>query len=240
MMPSITLALWTVGVGIVCVAAMRRRIEPQRSLATASRLAAIALVVEATVVLGSDQLGDAGPLALAILVAILVLDLVVLASLSVIALRAGPGWAAVGAVLLLVGWAARTPDLCWAIATMAAWIRQAPLPSEISQLDGAAVQLIGIVGGLLTCGALASTIEDCRTRRWAWALLVCHAVFGVLGVIVAHQMRMSAQLERVVALRWQRGVTDAAASVAMAGVLWRYWHWATHSQLPRAIGRPRS
>jgi hypothetical protein len=138
----------------VVLAVMRRR-ELKRPMSTAPRVAAIAMVLEALVPLGPHDVGSWWAL-LVILAVMIALDAIVLMSLSAVVVRMGQAWAMAGALLWSVGWAARTAQAIWSMATVIAFVRDAPVPAALSQVDGPLVQAIGVIGGLLIGCALVA------------------------------------------------------------------------------------
>jgi hypothetical protein len=194
-----------------------------RPLALASRVAAIALVVQALLRQWESSATDLSmPLRAAILVSIAALGVALLVSLSVIALRVGPRWAIAGLLAWTVGWVTSTADLGARILESLG--RPLPTgPHPLPQLDADLVQILATIGGLVIGAALVTAIRDPRFRHSAYALLAGHAVFGVIAAVAEHRIAIAADFPSIVALRKSRDMTDVIAAVALAGVLWLYW-----------------
>ena len=92
------------------------------------------MILEALVLLGTHQV-EPWWIVPAVLVVVIALNVVVLASLSAISARVGPTWAIAGALLWAVGFAARTAEAIWSVATVTAWVRGAPVPEALGHVD---------------------------------------------------------------------------------------------------------
>jgi hypothetical protein len=237
MMESVALAVAAIVASIVLLSAMRRR-DSTRPLSNAARVAAIAMILEALVPLGTHQV-ESWWIVLAVLVMVIALNIVVLAALSVMSVRVGPTWAIVGALLWAVGFAARTAEAIWSIATVTAWVRGAAVPEPLRYVDGPVGPAIGALGGIVIGCALALALADRLTRSAAAGLLVADAVLSALAIILTRQLRMEEDLARITALQWQRSLLEMVAVVSLAGVFWLYRRQVTSTGIPRAVSRTR-
>lgn len=140
-----------------------------------------------------------------------------------------------GVLLWLVAWLAQTADLLWAATAVTASMRGAPLPTELSELDGAVAQLLGTAGLVMIGAALACAIAERRARRAAVALLAFLAGIRVLGTVVHDRLQASTDLDRIARLHVQRTVIEVIAALALACVLWLYRSDRARSALPRAV-----
>ena len=227
--------------GLAAIGPASTEARPARPLTLAPRVAAIALVAQALVqpwVASATGLSMA--LHAAIFVALAALGVALLASVSIIALRARRRWAIAGLVAWTVGWVAITADL----GSLIVWSLggTAPMgPHQLRELDAGLVQILATGGGLVIGAALVTSIRDVRARHSTVALLVGYAVFGLLVAAAEHRIALATDFPTLAALRKNRDLADAIRAFALAGVMWRCWRQAAASAPPRAIRRgPRA
>lgn len=221
--------------GGACVAAVRRgsMVNRQpRPLTLAPRVAAVALVVQALLRRwDASATGLSMPLHAAIFLSMAALGVALLASLSVIALRARPRWAIAGLLAWTVGWVAITVDL----ASLIRWSFGGTFPMgphQLRQLDADLVQILATVGGLVIGVVLVTAIREVRFRHSAYLLLAGYAVFGVIAAVAEHRIDLATDFPSITALHRNRDLADAITDFALAGVLWLYWRRVAASHLP--------
>jgi hypothetical protein len=212
--------------GGACVAAVGRASTVNRQprpLIMAPRVAAIALVVQVLLQRwAASTMGAATPLRPAIFVSLAVLGVVLLASLSIIALRVRPRWVIAGLLAWTVGWVSITTDL----SSLILWSLGGPFPvgpHQLRQLDAELVQILATLGGLGIGGALVASIREVRFRHSAVVLLAGYAVFGLVAAVSERRIELATDFPSIWALRGNRDLADAITGFALAGVLWLYW-----------------
>jgi hypothetical protein len=205
-----------------------------RPLTLAPRVAAITLVVQALLERWAASATDLPmPLRAAIFLSTSALGIVLLASLSIIALRVRPRWAMAGLLAWTVGWVAITTDLSSLI--LASLGGPPPVgPHQLRQLDAELVQILATAGGLVIGAALVTSIADVRFRHSALLLLAGYAVFGVIAAVTEHQIELATDFPGITTLRRSRDLANAISAFALAGVLWLYWRRVAISTPPRA------
>jgi len=194
-----------------------------RPLLMAPRVAAIGLVVQVLLQRwAASTMGSATPLRPVLFVSLAALGVVLLASLSIIALRVRPRWAIVGLLAWTVGWVSITTDE----SSLILWSLGGPFPvgpHQLRQLDAELVQILATLGGLVIGAALVSSIREVRFRHSAAVLLAGYAVFGLVAAVSEHRIELATDFPSVWALRGNRDLADAITGFALAGVLWLYW-----------------
>ena len=218
--------------GVACVAAVGRASTVNRQprpLIMAPRVAAIALVVQVLLQRwAATTMGSATPLRAAIFVSLAALGVVLLASLSIIALRVRPRWAIAGLLAWTVGWVAITADL----GSLIVWSLGGSFPTGPHQLDAELVQILATAGGLAIGAALVTSIHDVRYRHSGLVLLAGYAAFGVIAAVAEHRIELATDFPGITALRKDRDLAEAITAFALAGVMWHYWR-----RVARAAGR---
>jgi hypothetical protein len=226
--PALALAALAAAVAIECAAlailrfaAMADRAPPP--LAFTPRVAAIALVIQMALQLWAASPGAVvSPLRNVGFVALAALGIVLLASLTTIALRLRHGWVIAGLAAWTVGWVASMVDL----GALILWLLGGTFPvgrHQLQSLDAELVQIIATLGGLVIGAALAAAIREPRFRHSALVLLVGYAVFGVIAALGEHRIDLAADFPTIVALRRDRDLAGAISDIALAGLLWLYW-----------------
>lgn len=189
----------------------------------APRIAAIALVVPAVLQRWTPSAASLSPpLRITIFLSIAALGVALLASLSLIALRARARWAIAGLLAWTVGWVVITSDL----GSQIVWSLGGPYPMGPHQLPQLAAELgllLGAAGGLVLGSAVAASIRDVRFRHSAMVLLAGYAAFGLIAAVAEHRIGRATDFPTMSALRGNRDIADAIKALALAGVLWLYW-----------------
>jgi len=223
--------------GVACVAAVRHASAVNRQprpLTMAPRVAAIALVVQVLLQRwAASTMGSSTPLRAAIFLSLAALGVVLLASLSIIALRVRPRWAIAGLVAWTVGWVSITTDE----SSLILWSFGGPFPvgpHQLRQLDAELVQILATLGGLVIGAALVTSIREVRFRHSAAVLLTGYAVFGLIAAVSEHRIELATDFPSIWALRGNRDLADAITGFALAGVLWLYWRRVVASSSLRA------
>jgi len=222
--------------GVACLATVGRAStahRPPRPLTLAPRVTAIVLVVQALLQRwAASATGLSMPLRAAIFLAIAALGIVLLASLSTIALRVRPRWAIAALLAWTVGWVATTAD----VSSVIQGSLGGPVPRGPHQLwlDAELVQLLATAGGIAIGAALATSIRDARFRHSAVVLLAGYAVFGVIAAVAEHRIDVATDFPAITVLRRNRDLAETIRALALAGVLWLYWRRVVAPSLPRA------
>jgi hypothetical protein len=217
---------------IVGCAAMAER--PPTPLAIAPRVAAIALVIQTILQLWAASASPrVAPLHAAGFLAQSVLGIVLLASMSSIALRLRRRWVIMGLLAWTVGWVASMADL----GALTFWSLGGSFPvgrHQLRVLDAELVQIVATLGGLAIGAALVMAIREPRFRHSAMILLAGHAAFALIAAVGEHRIDLAADFPSIVALRKDRDLADVIADVALAGMLWLYWRRVVARNLPGA------
>jgi hypothetical protein len=202
---------------IVGFASMAER--PPTPLAIAPRVAAIALVIQTILQLWAASASpQVAPLHAAGFLAQSVLGIVLLASMSTIALRLRRRWVIVGLLAWTVGWVASMADL----SALTLWSLGGSFPvgrHQLRVLDAELVQIVATLGGLAIGAALAMAIRESRFRHSAMILLAGYAAFALIAAVGEHRIDLAADFPNIVALRKDRDLADVIADVALAGSL---------------------
>lgn len=232
-LPLVALAA-AVALGGACLAVVRSASlaeRPPRPLALAPRVAAIALVVQMFLQLwAASTSAMVSPFRAAGFVALSALGIVLLASLSTIALRLPRGWALAGLLAWTVGWVASAADL----GGLVLWSLGGTYPvgpHQLRALDAELVQIVATLGGLVIGAGLVAAIREARFRHSAMTLLAGYAVFGLIAAVGEHRIDLASDFPSIAALRHDRDLAGAITDIALAGMLWLYW---------RRVAAPRS
>jgi hypothetical protein len=208
--------------------------RPPTPLAIAPRVAAIALVIQTILQLWAASASAlAAPLRAAGFLAQSVLGIVLLASMSTIALRLRRRWVIAGLLAWTVGWVASMADL----SALSLWSLGGAFPAgrhQLRVLDAELVQIVAMLGGLAIGAALVMAIRESRFRHSAMILLAGYAAFGLIAAVGEHRIDLAADFPSIVALRRDRDLADTITDVALAGMLWLYWRRAVANSLPAA------
>ncbi len=233
--PRVALAA-AAALGVACLAVAGRAStanRPPRPLTLAPRVAAIALVVQALLRQWDMSASSlSGPVRAAIFLSSAALDVALLASLSVIALRVRHRWAIAGLLAWTVGWVAIAMDL----GALILWSLGGPFPMgphQLRLLDADLVQILATLGGLAIGAALVAAIHDVRFRHSAYVLLAGYAAFGLIATVTEHRIDLATDFPSISALRRNRDLADTITDVALAGVLWLYWRRVASSRPDR-------
>jgi hypothetical protein len=212
--------------GGVCLVAVRFASmpdRPPRPLAVAPRVAAIALVLQMIVQRwAASATAPPAPLRAAGFLALSALGIVLLASMSTIALRLRNRWAIAGLLAWTVGWVSSMADL----SALVLWSLGGTFPigrHQLRFLDAGLVQIVATLGGLAMGMALVTAIRESRFRHSAMILLAGYAVFGLMVALGEHRIDLAADFPSIVALRKDRDLAAAITDVTLAGMLWLYW-----------------
>lgn len=225
-------ALGGAGLAIVRFASMADR--PPTPLAIAPRVAAIALVIQMILQRwAASASAGVAPIRAAGFLALSALGIVLLASMSTIALRLRRRWVIAGLLAWTVGWVASMADL----SALIVWSLGGTVPvgrHPLRVLDAELVQIVATLGGLAIGAALVTAIRESRFRHSAMILLAGYAAFSLIAVVGEHRIDLAADFPSIVALRRDRDLADAITDVALAGMLWLYWRRVAASSLPDA------
>jgi hypothetical protein len=211
------------GVCLVIVRSASMADRPPRPLAVAPRIAAIALVIQMILQLWAASTGAlVSPLRAVGFLALSAVGIVLLASMSTIALRLRRRWAIAGLLAWTVGWVASMADL----SALILWSLGGTFPMgrhQLRVLDAELVQIVATLGGLAIGAALVTAIREPRFRHSAMVLLAGYAAFGLIAAVGEHRIDLAADFPSIVALRRDRDLADAITDVTLAGMLWLYW-----------------
>jgi hypothetical protein len=222
--------------GGACVA-IRFASMPDRlpmPLAIAPRVAAIALVIQTILQFwAASASARVAPFRAGGFLAQAAVGTVLLASMSIIALRLRRRWLIAGLLAWMVGWMASMADL----GALTLWSLGGSFPTgrhQLPVLDAELVQIVATLGGLAIGAALVRAIPESRFRHSAMMLLAGYAAFGLITAVGEHRIDLAADFPSIVALRRDRDLADAITGVALAGMLWLYWRRVAASSLPAA------
>lgn len=235
-LPLATLAA-AAALGGACLAIVRfapMADRPPTPLAIAPRVAAIALVIQMILQLWAASASAlVAPLRAAGFLAQSALGIVLLASMSTIALRLRRRWVIAGLLAWTVGWVASMADL----SALILWSLGGTFPvgrHQLGVLDAEFVQIVATLGGLAIGAALVMAIRESRFRHSAMILLAGYAAFGLIAAVGEHRIDLAADFPSIVALRRDRDLADAITDVALAGMLWLYWRRVAANSVPAA------
>ena len=208
--------------------------RPPAPLAVAPRAAAIALVIQMILQLWAASAGAlVSPLRAAGFLALSALAIVLLASMSTIALRLRRRWVIAGLLAWTVGWVASMADL----GALILWSLGGTFPvgrHQLRVLDAELVQIVATLGGVAIGAALVTAIRESRFRHSAMILLAGYAAFGLSAAVGEHRIDLAQDFPTIVTLRRDRDLAGAITDVALAGMLWLYWRRVAASNLPAA------
>lgn len=217
---------------IVGFASMADR--PPTPLAIAPRVAAIALVIQMILQLwAASASARVAPIRAAAFLALSALGIVLLASMSTIALRLRRRWVIAALLAWTVGWVARMADL----GALVLWSLGGTFPvgpHQLRVLDAELVQIVTTLGGLAIGTALVTAIRESRFRHSAMILLAGYAAFGLIAAVGEHRIELAQDFPTIATLRRDRDLADAITDLALAGMLWLYWRRVVASSLPVA------
>lgn len=208
--------------------------RPPAPLAVAPRVAAIALVIQMALQLWAASAGAlVSPLRAAGFLALSALAIVLLASMSTIALRLRRRWVIAGLLAWMVGWVASMADL----GALILWSLGGTFPvgrHQLRVLDAELVQIVATLGGVAIGAALVTAIRESRFRHSAMILLAGYAAFGLSVAVGEHRIDLAQDFPTIATLRRDRDLAGAITDVALAGMLWLYWRRVVASSLPAA------
>jgi hypothetical protein len=208
--------------------------RPPAPLAVAPRAAAIALVIQMILQLWAASTSAlVSPLRAAGFLALAALAIVMLASMSTIALRLRRRWVIAGLLAWTVGWVASMADLCALIL----WSLGGTFPvgrHQLRVLDAELVQIVATLGGVAIGAALVTAIRESRFRHSAMILLAGYAAFGLSAAVGEHRIDLAQDFPTIVTLRRDRDLASAITDLALAGMLWLYWRRVAANSLPAA------
>ena len=203
-------------------------------LAVAPRAAAIALVIQMILQLWAASPGAlVSPLRAAGFLALSALAIVLLASMSTIALRLRRRWVIAGLLAWTVGWVASMADL----GALILWSLGGTFPvgrHQLRVLDAELVQIVATLGGVAIGVALVTAIRESRFRHSAMILLAGYAAFGLSIAVGEHRIDLAQDFPTIATLRRDRDLASAITDLALAGMLWLYWRRVVANSLPAA------
>src|SRR5262249_55329519 len=132
----------------------------------------------------------AAPLRVAGFLALSALGIVMLASMSTIALRLRRRWVIAGLLAWMGGWVASMADL----GALLLWSLGGTFPMgrhQLHILDAALVQVVATLGGVAIGAALVTAIRESRFRHSAMILLAGYAAFGLSAALGEHRIDLA-------------------------------------------------